>query len=533
MPHKTFIGLDFGSDSVRALLVDSQGNELATAVHEYSRWQQQQYCNAEHYQFRQHPLDYLEGMENVVKEVLQYSDPSLVAGISVDTTASTPCAVDRNGTPLAMHEEFADDPDAMFVLWKDHTAIAEELRINQIAQNWQMDYRKYSGGHYSCEWFWSKILHVLRNNEAVRKNSFSFIEHCDWIIGVLTGNTNPLSILRNCCTAGHKAMWNKQWNGLPSQEFLIAVDPLLGSLPAPLYDRVYPAGYRAGFLTREWQEKLGLKNNVAIGVGAIDCHAGAVGAGITPGEMVKVLGTSTCDILAAPDNGICIEGICGQAESSVLPGVTGFEAGQAAFGDIYNWFKRFLSYAGDVDLNILEKEAAALPVGTGGVIALDWFNGRRTPYANSLLNGMIGNLNLGTTVPMVYRALAESTVMGSKAIFEHFKQSGIEIKAITAAGGISYKSEFIMQMLADALHMPVKVVKTKQSCALGAAMFAAVAAEEYPTVEDASQAMNSKYCKVYLPDHEKYELYQNLYQRYLVAGKCWEDLTAIHSHYKN
>jgi len=522
-----FIGLDFGSDSVRALVVDKQGCTLATAVDNYRRWSQQLYCNAASHQFRQHPLDHLESMEFVLKSVLQNVDRTFVRGIAVDTTASTPCAVDSDNVPLAMHEKFADDPDGMFVLWKDHTAIAEEQRINQVAANWQIDYRKYSGSSYSCEWFWSKVLHVLKNNSAVRNAAHSFVEHCDWISGVLTGCTDPALLRRSRCAAGHKAMWNSEWNGLPPENFLTAVDPLLGNIRNRLYTQTFTVGEVAGNLSSYWAERLGLSTEVIIGIGAVDCHVGAIGAGIRPGEMVKVLGTSTCDILAAPDPGFCIEGICGQVDGSVLPGMTGFEAGQSAFGDIYNWFKNFLSYAGKVDIAQLEADAAALPPESSQVIALDWFNGRRTPYADSMLSGVLANLNLGSTPPMVYRALVESTVMGSKAIFEHYLQAGIKINGITAVGGISYKSNYIMQMIADALNMPVKVAKTDQACALGAAMTAAAAAGYYNSVEAASQAMQSGFRKIYTPDPAKHEHCRKLYTKYRKLGAVWSDF--LHS----
>ena len=523
MSGALFIGLDFGSDSVRALLVDQQGRELATAVHLYRRWSEKLYCDAPKLQFRQHPADYLEGLETVIKEVLYGQDHTNVAGISVDTTASTPCAVDRNGTPLALLSEFANDPDAMFILWKDHTAIVEEQRINECAANWNgTDFRKYSGGIYSCEWFWSKILHVLRNNPRVRKNAYSFVELCDWIPAVLANNCVPEKMYRSRCAAGHKAMWHRDWGGLPPEEFLIAVDPLLKGLRQRLYTETVTVDHAVGTISPCWAAKLGLPETVIIGSGAVDCHVGAVGAQIKAGEMVKVLGTSTCDILVVSDPGRSIPGICGQVDGSVLPGLTGIEAGQSAFGDIYNWFGNFLAYAGNVSLAQLERDAAQLPIGAGGVTALDWHNGRRTPYADSALTGAIANLNLGTTVPMVYRALIESTVMGSKAILEHFKKEHLTVNGITAVGGISHKSPFIMQMCADALNMPVKIAKTAQSCALGAAMNAATAAGFFPDVASASQNMGGNYCAIYNPDADHHLKYEEIYQKYLILGKVME-----------
>lgn len=517
-----FIGLDFGSDSVRALLVDQRGRELASAVQLYRRWNEKRYCDAARLQFRQHPADYLEGMEAVIREVLRHADSSKVSGISVDTTASTPCAVDREGTPLALKAGFSDDPDAMFVLWKDHTAIAEEHRINECAANWHTDFRKYSGGIYSCEWFWSKILYVLRSNPRVRENAYSFVELCDWIPAVLSGNCTPEKICRSRCAAGHKAMWHKEWGGLPPEDFLTAVDPLLGDLRQRLYTGTVTVDNAAGKISPFWAARLGLPETVIIGSGAIDCHVGAIGAQITSGEMVKVLGTSTCDILVVPEPGRSIPGICGQVDGSVLPGLTGIEAGQSAFGDIYNWFRTFLSYAGDVSLEVLERDAAQFPIGANGITALDWHNGRRTPFADSTLTGVIANLNLGTTAPMVYRALVESTVMGSKAILEHFKKENLPVNGITAVGGISHKSPFIMQMCADAFNIPVKVAKTAQSCALGAAMNAATAAGFYPDVPSASQQMGGNYLKIYTPNSENHLKYEEIFQKYLILGNVME-----------
>lgn len=517
---RTFIGLDFGSDSVRAVLVTEQGETLATCVHNYARWSEGRYCDAANNVFRQHPLDYLEGTESVIKGVLVGQNAAAVKGIAIDTTGSTPCAVDCNGTPLALLPEFADDPDAMFLLWKDHSSQPEADRINAAAAAWDgIDYRMYEGGIYSSEWFWSKLLHVLRNNEKVRNAAASFVEHCDWITGELAGNTAPAALVRSRCAAGHKAMWHASWGGLPPQEFLTYIDPLLAGWRDKLYTETATAEKAVGRLSPEWAEKLGLSTDVVIGGSAFDCHFGAVGAQIEAHTLVKVIGTSTCDILVAPGVEKCVRGICGQVDGSVVPGLIGLEAGQSAFGDVYAWFRNLLSYAGDVSLSALEKDAAVLPPGAMGVHAVDWFNGRRTPDADNALKGAVFGLNLGSTAPMIYRALMECTVFGARAIIERFREEGIEVKSVSAVGGISRKSPFIMQLCANIFNMPVRVAKSDQACALGGAMFAAVAAGVYPDIASAMEKMGSGFDLEYLPDPACTAVYDKLYAQYLSDGK--------------
>lgn len=504
------IGLDFGSDSVRAILVTSHGKVLASSIHAYSRWQDGLYCNASQSQFRQHPLDYLEGIEAVVKAVLKGHDAARVVGIGVDTTGSTPCAVDKDGTPLALTEEFANNPNAMFVLWKDHTALAEATRINQVAQNSPVNYTIYEGGIYSAEWFWSKVLHILKVDENVRKAAAAFVEHCDWITAELSGS--PLKPSR--CAAGHKAMFHPSWGGLPPNDFLLNIDPLLDGWRDKLYSATYTADIPVGNLSAEWAQRLGLSTSVVISGGAFDCHTGAVGAGIKPGELIKVIGTSTCDILITPAIDKCVRGICGQVDGSVVPGMIGLEAGQSAFGDVYAWFKRFMSYKSEISLPELEADAVQIPMGSTGIIALDWFNGRRTPDANAHLTGAIFGLNLGSTAPMVYRALAESTACGARRIVERFISEGVAVDAIGAIGGIARKSPFIMQLCADIINKPIKISESDQACALGSAIFAAVAAGVYPSTEVAMSNMSAKYDHVYTPDPVQVEIGEALYKQY-------------------
>lgn len=550
MNKKYVIGLDFGTDSVRAILVNVEtGEEEASSVAYYKRWSEGKYCDPGRNQFRQHPLDYLEGMEEAIKGALKGHSEDIaeqVVGIGVDTTGSTPCAVDKEGIPLALLDEFKDNPNAMFILWKDHTAVKEAEEINKLAKSWGgEDFTKYEGGVYSSEWFWAKILHVLREDEKVREAAFSWVEHCDWIPAVLSGETDPLTIKRSRCAAGHKAMWHEKWGGLPDEEFLVKLDPLLKGVKKNLYTETYTSDEKAGELSEEWAERLGLKPGIAIAVGAFDAHMGAVGGGIVEKALVKIMGTSTCDIIVAPDEVIgdkLIGGICGQVDGSVIPGTIGLEAGQSAYGDVYAWFKDLLSWPLDsilpeiegIDPSVAEKikdkiliklteEASKLEIEETGLLALDWLNGRRTPYADQTLKGAIIGLTLGSTAPKIFRALVEATAFGAKAINEQFIKEGVEIDQVIALGGISQKNDFVMQITADILNKPIKVATSEQTCALGAAMFGAVAAGIYDTVEEAQEKMGSGFSKTYYPDKENAEKYQKLYKKYLLLGETLED----------
>ena len=513
------IGLDFGSDSVRAVLTDcSDGRMISSSSCRYPRWQAGKYCDLATSRFRQHPLDYLESMTKVVREVLNGQNPAAVRGIGIDTTGSTPCAVDCNGVPLALNERFTDDPDAMFVLWKDHTALPEAEEILQKAKSSSIDYTRYEGGSYSPEWFWAKYLHILRHNPAVREACAGFVEHCDWIPAELTAS--PVRTGR--CAAGHKAMWHPDWNGYPPESFFTSIDPLFRGRVDSLDKETFTPDNPVGKLSAKWAGIFGLSTDVVVAGGILDCHSGAVGAGIRPGQLVKVVGTSTCEIVVAPEVDRCIPGICGQVDGSVLPGMTGLEAGQSAFGDIYSWFIRFLSYAGEVDFQKLEADAARQSPGC--VLALDWHNARRTPFANPFLTGAIGNLTLGTTVPMVYRGLIEATAFGAKRIVEHFIKEGFPVDSILAVGGIPKKSPLVMQICADVLNMNIQIVDTDECCALGGAIFAAVASGVFPDVAKASAVMAAKTGNSYTPDADMSQVYAGLYRKYLACADAVESL---------
>lgn len=533
MKRNYVIGLDFGSDSVRAVLTDcADGKMLAKSVHPYSRWAQGKYCNPSENRFRQHPLDYIEGMETTIRKILE-SVPGAagnVAGIGVDTTGSTPCLVDEKGFPLALLPEFADDPDAMFILWKDHTAVSEAEDINRTARTWGgVDYTRYEGGIYSSEWFWAKLLHILRTNPETSSRAASFVEHCDWLPALLCGNTDPYKLKRSRCAAGHKAMWHPDWNGLPLEDFLTRLDRRLTGWRGRLFNETFTSDIPAGKLSNEWAGKLCLPPGIPVAVGAIDAHMGAAGAKIEPFTMCKVMGTSTCDMVVAPEEAVgnrLIRGICGQVNGSIIPGMIGLEAGQSAFGDLFSWFRRILLWpsvqlapecVAQLEKSILsemEKAAALVPIGSRGVAALDWMNGRRTPDADLNLKGVFTGLTLGTDAPTMYRALAEASVFGSKMIVERFLSEGVEIRQCIALGGVAKKSPFIMQMTADVLNMPVKIAESDETCALGASIFASVAGGIYPDVMTASRSMGSGFERIYEPIPANVEAYKPVFERY-------------------
>lgn len=551
--EKYVLGIDFGTDSVRSVIVDAfTGKEVSSHVVCFKRWGEGKYCDSSKNRFRQHPADHIEGLEESVRSALGRLSTDAgqkVIGIGVDTTGSTPAPVDRDGTVLALTKDFQDNPNAMFVMWKDHTAVDEAEEINRAAKNWGgIDFTKYEGGVYSSEWFWAKIVHILRNDKKVRDAAYSWVEHADWIPALLTGNIDPLTLKRNRCAAGHKAMWHEEWGGLPSEEFLVKVDPLLKGLRDRLYTKTDTSDKKAGGLTEEWAQRLGLNRETAVAVGAFDAHMGAVGSEIKEKTFVMILGTSACDMAVASHEVVSdklVEGICGQVDGSIIPGMIGLEAGQSSFGDVYAWFKDVLSWPLQnlmPDTGIIDKDksnklrveiedriieslsAEAARISSDEIlIALDWLNGRRTPYADQKLKGAIAGMTLGTTAVKIFKALVESTAYGAKAIIERFTDEGIEIEDVVASGGIPKKSPFIMQVLSDVLNMPVKVAQSEQTGALGAAMFSAVASGMYRSIYDAQKNMGNGFTTTYYPDKEKAVKYEKLYQRYKDVGSVLED----------
>lgn len=545
------LGADFGSDSVRVVILDASNGKVAGSyVSYYKRWEKKLYCNDKINQFRQHPLDYIESLIEAVNKAIEESNKTCkdikekIRGICIDTTGSTPCLCDKDGMPLSMSEKFKEDPDAMFILWKDHTSVKEAEEINRVAHNNDIDYTKYLGGVYSSEWFWAKTLHIIRKNKKVKEKVWTVIEHCDWITALLCGNTNPNTIKRSRCAAGHKCMWHKSWNGYPPREFFDKFDSKLGDIRETLGNETYSTETIEGYLTKEWADKLGLKENILVCVGAYDSHIGAVGGLVDVGVLVKSIGTSTCDVTIGniPKEGEtekAVKGICGQVDGSVLDGYIGYEAGQSAYGDYYSWFRNLLTWTyKNMSKNMeeeneifekkilaeLEKEASKIITTENSPVATDWINGRRTPFANQNLKATIFGMYLGIDAPMFMKMLLESTAYGAKAIIECFEDGGIEIKKVMAIGGVARKSKLGMQILADVTNREIYVTKDDQAPAIGAAVFAAKAYGLYDNVFEAQKSISAGIERVHKPIKENVKIYKKLYKKYKEIGNFTENI---------
>lgn len=552
---KYVIGLDYGTDSVSGLVVNAESGEtLAVSTKEYPRYKKGLFCDAAKNRWRHHPQDYLDVLESCVKELVASCTEDVVrniVGMAFDTTGSTPAFTDDTGKPLALLPEFSDNPNAMFLLWKDHTAIAEAEEINALCRKWETDYTKYVGGFYSAEWYWAKAIHVLREDELIATMAYSIIEACEWLPAVVTGVKRSADVMHSRCANGHKAMWNMEWGGLPPEDFFLALEPKLAGIRANAFHETYTADKPVGRLSAEWAQKLGLSTNVVVAGGAYDCHMGAVGAGVREKTLVRVIGPSTCDVMVAPEEEIgkrCISGICGQVDGSVLPGMIGLEAGQSSFGDIFELLYSLLDYpltnilpsvlaathhnSDDVDkimkmvrkimLEKLSMEAEAIRPYETSTVATDWLNGRRSPDANQSLMGTISGLNLGTTAPHLFRAIVEATAFGSRAIIERFEAEGLCIENVIGIGKIALSMPFVMQTMCDVINKPIRIANTDNACALGAAMFAATAAGVHKDLKSAITVMNSGFIREYHPIKANVEAYNKKYDKYLELGRFSE-----------
>lgn len=508
------LGIDYGTNSVRALLVDvADGAEVATAVYDYRSGDKGVILDERDPNLaRQDPKDYVDGFDATVRDVLERSgvDPAAIVGIGVDTTGSTPIPVDAEGVPLAFHEELRRDPAAYAWLWKDHTSYAEAAEITEKARQLGEPYLAKCGGTYSSEWFWSKILHCARTSPLVFEAARSWVELADWVPAYLTGNLKRP--VRGVCAAGHKAMYAAEWGGLPSKEFLATLDPRLADLRERLYDEAYPGDHPAGTLSPEVAEKVGLPAGIPVATGAFDAHFGAVGAGIKAGALVKIVGTSTCDCMVHPleEPLADVPGLCGIVRGSVLPGFYGLEAGQSAVGDIFNWFVSFCGRSHED----LTREAEKQPAGAHGLLALDWNNGNRTVLVDPLLTGLLVGQTLHTTPAEVYRALVEATAFGALKIVNRLEEYGVAVNEVINCGGIAEKNPFVMQIYADVMNRPMKVSRSAQTCALGSAVFGAVVGGAYATVEEARDAMTGVKSVVYEPEPRAAATYARLFRLY-------------------
>ncbi len=526
--RKYAIGVDYGTNSVRALVVDVRnGREVGTCVWNYPSGQQGILLDPKDPNLaRQNPADYIEGFYRAVRGAVRAAArtpgfrPENVIGIGVDTTGSTPLPVDRRGMPLALQPAFKKNLAAQAWLWKDHTSYAEAAEITEKARQMGLPYLAKCGGTYSSEWFWSKILHCKRTAPKVFAAAYAWVELADFVPGFVTGNLDPHTMQRGICAAGHKAMYNDQWGGLPSEEFLASLDPDLVEVRRRYALRAVPSDQKAGQLTDEVARKVGLPPGIPVAVGNFDAHAGAVGAGIEPGRLVKIIGTSTCDMLVAPmDQPLAdIPGVCGIVPSSIIPGMYGLEAGQSAVGDIFNWFAsrlapREFTARGDAHAQ-LTKAAARLKPGESGLLALDWNNGNRTILVDPLLTGLLVGQTLHTTAPEVYRALVEATAFGALRIIQRFEEYGVAVREVVNCGGIAEKNPFVMQIYADVCNRPMKVSRSAQTCALGAAIFGAVVGGAYRTTEEAQKQMTGTRPKAYQPNPAAAAVYQELYGLY-------------------
>lgn len=527
---KYAIGLDYGTNSCRALIVNLEtGAEVASHVFGYPSGEMGVIGDPRDPNVaRQNPADYREGLIESVTQGLakaRAADPEFsaerVVGIGVDTTGSTPIPVDQQGVPLAFNEAFKNNPNAQAWLWKDHTSHAEAAEITALARALRPQYLAKCGGTYSSEWFWAKILHCKRADPRVFEAAFSFVELCDWIPALLTGIENPLTLKRGVCAAGHKAMYAETWGGLPDKEFLSALDPALASLRDRLYEAACTADIRAGGLCAQWAKLLGLPGGLAVAVGAFDAHMGAVGAGCAEGTLAKILGTSTCDLLVAKNDRPLadIPGVCGIVDGSVIPGYYGIEAGQSAVGDIFLWYVNNLvpdtyGKSQGAKFSALDAEAARLKPGESGLLALDWNNGNRCVLTDVRLSGLLLGQTLHTTAAEVYRALVEATAFGARMIIDRVREYGVPVKQVIACGGLAVKSPFLMQVYADILDMPMAVAASDQTCALGAALFGAVAAGAFSDVEEAQRQVCRVREKIFTPIPANVAVYAELFKLY-------------------
>ena len=522
------LGLDFGTNSVRAVVVDcADGVTLATAVVDYLSGDHGVLLDdRDPHVARQNPADYLLGLREAGRRALEAADGepgfsrARVIGIGVDTTGSTPLPVDAHARPLALDPKWRNHLAAHAWLWKDHSGAAEAALITDAARRHAPELLAPIGGTYSSEWLWSKAWHCLRTAPDVFEAAASWVELADYVPAVLAGVTSPAEIRRSVCAAGHKGMYSRRWGGLPSESFLALLDPRLAALRGRMYEEAYPPDRPAGHLSKEWADALELPEGIPIAMGGFDAHYGAIGAGVREGTLVKIIGTSTCDIAIAPGNRPMVEvpGICGIVDGSVMKGYYGIEAGQSAVGDLLHWWVDVVCEGDERLHDALSAEASAQVPGESGLLALDWNNGNRTILVDTRLTGLVLGQTLHTTRAEIYRALIEATAFGARAIVERMVEHGVPVDRVVCCGGIADKNDLFMQIYADVLGRPMLVAGSPQTPALGAAIAAAVTAGAraggYDTFEAAQERMTWLKDKRFHPNPSAVVVYSELYGMY-------------------
>ncbi|QSF99860.1 ribulokinase [Bacillus paralicheniformis] len=528
MPYT--IGVDFGTLSGRAVLVDVRtGEEIATAVKEYTHGVIDRELPVSKRKLPrdwalQHPADYIEVLEETIPSLLKQSkaDPKEIIGIGIDFTACTILPVDENGTPLCMREEYASEPHSYVKLWKHHAAQEQANRLNQIAAERNEPFLQTYGGKISSEWLVPKVMQIAEEAPVIYDAAAEIMEAADWIVYMLCGTRK-----RNNCTAGYKAIWNNK-SGYPSDDFFASLHPKLKNIVREkLTEDIYSVGEKAGGLTEEMAGKTGLLAGTAVAVANVDAHVSVPAVGITePGKMLMIMGTSTCHMLLGEDVRM-VPGMCGVVENGILPGYVGYEAGQSCVGDHFHWLiQHFVPEAymkeaeaeGISIFELLSQKADRLQIGESGLLALDWWNGNRSTLVDADLTGMLLGMTLATKSEEIYRALVEATAYGTRIIIETFRQSGVPIEELYAAGGIAGKNPFIMQIYADVTNMEIKISGSPQAPALGSAIFGALAAGSvsggYDHIEEAVAHMGKIKDQTYKPILENVALYDRLYTEY-------------------
>ncbi|MCK5776016.1 MAG: ribulokinase [Bacteroidales bacterium] len=527
LKNRLVLGIDFGSTAVRVLtMAVESGETICTVEQAYEMGVEGVFTSAKKTLIaRQSPEDYITSLQKVLKKAQEKNESlgfqmNQVVGIGVDTTGSTPLPITKNMMPLSSLPEFKGNLNAMAWMWKDHSAHKEAKEITDAIKEIRPHYLKKIGGAYSSEWFWAKIAHCHHVDKKVFQNAYTWLELSDFIPAILSGVKEAHLIKRNSCAAGHKALYNDEWNGFPDTDFITSLDPNLISVSKTLPPKTLSIEHICGHLCEKWSKGFGLSKGIPISMGILDAHAGAIGSGIKEGSLVKIIGTSTCDLVLGKLSGehANIKGVASTAQESVLPKYYGIEAGQSAVGDLLNWYiKEVLNH--HKNHQQLSLEASKLQAGESGLISLDWNNGNRSTLSDPLLSGLLIGQTLQTKDFEIYRALIEATAFGARRIIEAMESQGVVINEVVNCGGISHKNQLFMQIYADVINKPMKIAAGDETVALGAAIMGAKAAYIEAGTEITYNELQNKSCKmlekVYLPQNKSVKTYDKLYKIYL------------------